>query len=106
MEDNNNAAPAPAGAACLVGHVTVKDPAKWAQYCSKVPATIAPWGGRLLFRGKRNTVLAGAHAYTDVVAIQFPDAASLRGWHDSLEYQALIPIRQQAVDLVLVSYDC
>ena len=106
MEDDTSAAPAPAGSACLVGHVTVKDPAKWAEYCSKVPATVTPWGGQLLFRGKRNSVLSGAHAHTDVVAIRFPDAATLRAWHDSPAYQALIPIREQAVDLVLVSYDC
>jgi len=106
MEDDTSAAPAPAGSACLVGHVTVKDPAKWAEYCSKVPATVTPWGGQLLFRGKRNSVLSGAHAHTDVVAIRFPDAAALHGWHDSPAYQVLIPIREQAVDLVLVSYDC
>ena len=33
--------------ACVIGHISVKDPAKWAEYCSRVPATIAPWGAEL-----------------------------------------------------------
>lgn len=43
----------------LIGHVNVRDAARWAQYRSRVPATLAPWGGELLFRGRRADVLAG-----------------------------------------------
>lgn len=108
MENDSSSKPQqiPAMSACIVGHVTVKDAGKWAEYCSKVPATIIPWGGRLVLRGQTNTVLAGAHTHTGVVIIQFPDAKAVAGWHNSPAYQALIPTRQQAVDLVLVSYDC
>ncbi|MCX7145847.1 MAG: DUF1330 domain-containing protein [Sulfuritalea sp.] len=90
--------------ACLIGHITVKDEALWAEYRSKVPATLAPWGGELLLRGKRFAVLAGEHSYTDVVVIRFPDQAALNGWHASAAYQALIPLRQQAADVVLLAY--
>jgi uncharacterized protein (DUF1330 family) len=90
--------------ACLIGHITVKDEALWAEYRSKVPATLAPWGGELLLRGKRVAVLAGEHSYTDVVVIRFPDQAALNGWHASAAYQALIPLRQQAADVVLLAY--
>ena len=106
MEQNDSSNSGLPAAACIVGHVTVKDAARWAEYCSKVPATIVPWGGRLVLRGKRSSVLSGEHTHTDVVVIQFPDARSIEAWHGSPEYQALIPIREQAVDLVLVSYDC
>jgi hypothetical protein len=37
--------------ACVIGHITVKDEEKWAQYRAQVPATLAPWGAELLFRG-------------------------------------------------------
>lgn len=90
--------------ACLIGHITVKDDALWAEYRGKVPTTLAPWGGELLLRGKRFAVLAGEHSHTDVVAIRFPDQAALDGWHASAAYQALIPLRQRAADVVLLAY--
>lgn len=90
--------------ACVIGHITVKDEEKWAQYRAQVPATLAPWGAELLFRGKRAAVLSGEHAHTDTVVIRFPDAAAVAGWYNSPAYQALIPLRRQAADLVLVSF--
>lgn len=90
--------------ACVIGHITVKDAEKWAQYRAQVPATLAPWGAELLFRGKRAAVLSGEHAHTDTVVIRFPDAAAVAGWYNSPAYQALIPLRRQAADLVLVSF--
>ena len=30
--------------AYVVGHITVKNADKWAEYRSKVPQTLAPWG--------------------------------------------------------------
>ena len=29
--------------AYVIGHITVKDAAKWAEYRARVPATLAPW---------------------------------------------------------------
>jgi len=90
--------------ACVIGHITVKDAEKWAQYRAQVPPTLAPWGAELLFRGKRAAVLSGEHAHTDTVVIRFPDAAAVAGWYASPAYQALIPLREHAADLVLVSF--
>lgn len=93
------------GPAYLIGHLTVKDAAKWAEYRSRVPATLAPWGAELVLRGKRVATLAGEHSHTDVVVIRFPTQEAIDGWHSSSAYQALIPLRQQAADLVLLSYE-
>ena len=90
--------------ACVIGHITVKDAEKWAQYRAQVPATLAPWGAELLFRGKVDAVLAGEHAHTDTVVIRFPDVATVDAWYASPAYQALIPLRRQAADLVLISF--
>ena len=90
--------------ACVIGHITVKDAEKWAQYRAQVPATLTPWGAELLFRGKVDAVLAGGHPHTDTVVIRFPDAAAVAGWYNSPAYQALIPLREHAADLVLVSF--
>ncbi len=88
----------------VIGHITVKDPAKWAEYRAAVPATLAPWRAELVFRGERQAVLGGSHAHTDTVVIRFPDAAAVDGWFNSPAYQALIPLRLQAADVDLISY--
>jgi uncharacterized protein (DUF1330 family) len=93
------------GNAYVIGHITVKDAEKWDAYRSGVPATLAPWGAELVFRGSDAEVLAGQHAHTDVVVIRFPDRKVVDAWHSSAAYQALIPLRQQAAEVVLLSYE-
>lgn len=92
------------GKARLIGHITVKNAAKWDEYRGRVPATLAPWGGALIFRGTLANVLAGEHAHADVVVVSFPDAEALAGWHASAAYQALIPLRMEAAEVVLLAY--
>lgn len=91
--------------AYVVGHITVKDAEKWAEYRSRVPATLTPWGAELVLRGKRVAILAGEHPHADIVVIRFPDKEAIQNWHASPAYQALIPLRQQAAELVLLSYE-
>lgn len=90
--------------AYVIGHITVRDADKWAEYRSRVPATLAPWGAELVFRGRRTAVLAGEHSHADVVVIRFSDQAAVAAWHASPAYQALIPLREQAAEVVLLSY--
>jgi uncharacterized protein (DUF1330 family) len=90
--------------ACVIGHITIRNADKWAKYRASVPATLAPWGAELLFRGQMAAVLSGEHAATDTVVIRFPDAAAADGWYQCDAYQALIPLREQAADLVLLSF--
>jgi uncharacterized protein (DUF1330 family) len=90
--------------ACVIGHITVKDEEKWAQYRAQVPATLAPWGAELLFRGQLAEVLDGQHRHTDTVVIRFPDQAAADAWHSSPAYQALIPLRTEAADLDLLTF--
>lgn len=91
--------------AYVVGYITVRDPGKWAEYKSRMPATLAPWGAELVFRGTRVAVLSGEHEHEDIVAIRFPDAGSASAWYHSPAYQELIPLRTRAADVVLVSYE-
>ena len=91
--------------AYVIGHILVKDAVKWAEYRRQVPATLAPWGAELVFRGRTVAVLSGEHAFSDTVVLRFPDTAAFRGWYESAAYQALIPLRQQAADMVLVGYE-
>ncbi len=87
----------------VIGRIVVKDAAKWASYREQVPATLAPWGAEVLLRGRGLPLLGEAGG--DVVVVRYPDAASVRGWHASAAYQALIPLREQACDMVLAAYE-
>ncbi len=91
--------------ASVVGDIKVKNSDKWVEYRRKVPETLAPWGEEVLFRGRQLQVLSGEHSYIDVVVIRSPDSSSVVEWYNSKAYQALIPVREQAADMVLVSYE-
>lgn len=92
-------------AAYLVGHITVKDTEKWHRYREQVPATLRPWGAEITFRGKLVAVFSGEHTYDNIVVIRFPDKEAINGWHASPPYQALLPLRQQAADMLLLAYE-
>jgi len=92
-------------AAYLVGHITVKDAGKWIKYREQVPATLEPWGAEVTFRGKRVAVFSGELPYDDIVVIRFPDKQAVNNWHNSPAYQALLPLRQQAAEMLLLAYE-
>jgi uncharacterized protein (DUF1330 family) len=91
--------------AYVIGHITVKDSAKWQRYRERVPATLAAWGAEVLVRGRRVALLAGEHAHTDMVVIRFPDMYAVSGWYGCAEYRGLIPLREEAADVVLICYE-
>lgn len=91
--------------AYIIGHITILDTKKWLEYCDKVPATIAPWDGELVFRGKLASVFSGNHKHNDTVVIRFPDIKALNNWHASPEYQSLIILRQEAAEVELLAYE-
>jgi uncharacterized protein (DUF1330 family) len=88
----------------VVGQMTVKQPEKWAQYRSQVLATLLPFGGELVFRGEQALSFSGVNPHPDIVVIRFPSLEDAQGWHGSEAYQKLIPLRQEAADVVLTSY--
>lgn len=92
-------------AAYLIGHITVKDPVLWKTYVDGVQKSLLPFAGEVMFRGKRATVLAGEHHHQNAVVIKFTDQAALQAWYASTAYQTLIPIRNQAAETILISYN-
>ena len=91
--------------AYVVGHITVKQSEQWDEYRARVPATLAPWGAELVYRGQQRAALAGELSHPDIVVIRFPSLDAVNGWFASAAYQALIPLRQQAAEVVLLSYE-
>ncbi len=92
-------------AAFCVGLIRVKDPLAWEQYRSRVGATITQYGGQVLFRGAQARVYSGAMPHERVVTLRFDSLAAANAWHDSPEYQALVPLREQGADVTLVLYE-
>ena len=90
--------------AYVVGQMTVKNETKWAEYRGQVLATLMPFGGELVFRGNQVRALSGECPHADIVVIRFASLADADGWHNSAAYQALIPLRQEAADVVLTTY--
>ncbi len=92
-------------AAYLIAHVKIKDLDQWKIYINSVGATMKAFGAETVFQGKKVAVLKGDHQYNLVGVIKFPDQAAIDNWHSSEAYQALIPTRTKAADLVLITYD-
>ena len=91
--------------AYIVGQIRIKDADLWANYCNQVPVTLEPWNAELMFRGKNEVTFAGETPYTDIVVIRFPDLATAKAWHNSEAYQALVPLRESAADVLLSGFE-
>ena len=92
-------------ASFLVGHITVKDDELWQKYVSGVRESLLPFDSKVIFRGKLASVLAGKHDHDLVVVIEFPDQSTLDNWYSSEKYQALIPLRDKAANVVIMAYE-
>lgn len=83
----------------------IKNPQIFADYGTKAGATLAPFGGELVVRGKAGDTLAGASDHQAVGVVRFQDMGALKAWYHSADYQALIPLRDEAADMTLVTYE-
>jgi len=92
-------------AAYLVGHISVKNDALWQAYTTGVRESLSPFESKIVFRGQLVSVLAGEHEHDRVVVIEFPDYPTLNDWYHSEKYQSLIPLRQEAADVVITTYE-
>ena len=91
--------------AYVVGQIAMKNEALWVEYRSKVPATLEPWGAELLFRGKRTATDDLNPSHTHIVVIKFSTLDDVNGWLQSAAYKALIPLRNEAAELVSMTYE-
>ena len=91
--------------AYVVGQMTIKNQDKWIQYRSQVLATLTPWDGVLVFRGQQIKALAGQCTHPEIVVVRFPSLEKADAWHASAAYQALIPLRCEAAEVVLITYE-
>jgi len=92
-------------AAYLIGQIRVKDKEKWQQYVAGVAGSLQGYDAEVIFRGKRTAVLAGDHDKDLTVVIRFTDQQGLQKWFEADTYQRLIPLRDSAAEVTIVTYD-
>jgi uncharacterized protein (DUF1330 family) len=90
--------------AFFIATTTVKDMEKFQDYAGKAAQTFAPFGGELVIRGTADQTLAGASNHQAVSVVRFPDMEALEAWYRSPDYQALIPLRDDAAQMTLTTY--
>ncbi|MAW54325.1 MAG: hypothetical protein CMM69_02510 [Rhodospirillaceae bacterium] len=88
--------------AYVIIHVIIKDPEKVKEYAAIAGPTVAAAGGDFVSAGEVADALAGEHGYDKAIVIKFPDKATAQAWYKSDEYQAAVPIREQAMDAVFI----
>ena len=91
--------------AFVIATAKIKDPAKFAEYGQKAGPTLAKFGGKLLCRGKFGADLVNASEHDTGAVISFASRADVSEWYDSPEYQEIIPLRNEAADMVFAVYD-
>ena len=91
--------------AYVIALETIHDQAMFAEYAKGVPATLAPFQGRLVARGGKFTVLEGEWQNPRTVIIEFPSREAAQGWYDSDAYQKIIGLRHQSSKGNLVILD-
>lgn len=91
-------------AAFFIATTKIKDAEKFQEYAGQAGQTISAHGGKMIARGKVAAALAGECTHQGTGIVRFPDMDTLSGWYNSAEYQALIPLRNEAVEMSLVAY--
>lgn len=81
-------------AAYLIANITVKDPARFAEYRERVSPMIAAHGGRYLIRGGAVTVVEGEPALDRVVVLEYPDMETLKRFYHGADYAPLLALRE------------
>ncbi len=81
---------------------TIKDAEKFKVYGAGAGPTLAAHGGTFAGRFMIEDVLEGASEHQGVVMLEFPSLEAAKGWYNSPEYQALIPTRREAADMVFL----
>ena len=82
-------------AAYVIVGVDVTEPESYGDYAREVPGTLEPYGGRFVVRGGDFSVLEGHWPASHIVVLPFPSVDRATAWHESPEYQAILPIRQK-----------
>ena len=79
--------------AYFIAELETTNPAGMEAYRAAVPATLAQYGGRFAVRGGNTELLEGGPEPKRIVILEFADAAAIKRWYNSPEYQKILPGR-------------
>ena len=91
--------------AYLFANIEITHPKEFEEYRASVSAVIAAHGGRYLVRGGAVERLEGDAPAGRLVFVEFPDMTQLKAFYGSVEYQALLALRQRAAKTNLLAVE-
>lgn len=91
--------------AFVVATPKIKDKDKFGEYSKAAGETLAAYGATVAKRGAFAASLVGGADHTAVVVIEFSDSNTIKEWYNSDAYQAIIPLRDEACDMTITSYE-
>lgn len=81
--------------AFMISRITLRDSAKFKEYLQASKKIASTYGAELILNGSyRYNITDDPNDHELVVAACFPDVESIRRWHDSDEYQAIVALRE------------
>lgn len=80
----------------MIVDLTALDKTKLAEYSALAADTLPTFSGHFIAKGAIE-VMHGEAAFQLKAVIEFPDKVSAKSWYNSAEYQAIIPLREQAI---------
>ena len=89
-------------AVCLIGDVTVKDPAAYEQYREEAGDLISRHRGEYVVRGGEVEVVTGDWRPNRLIILRFPDKAAVRAYLADPVFQQLGELRQRAIQSQIV----
>ena len=82
----------------FIAKVTVNDAEAYAEYGKRFYAVFEKYNGTVLAADGDYEVLEGECGVDKLVIVSFPNAADLKAWYHSPEYQELVAVRAAASD--------
>lgn len=87
--------------AYLIANYTITNPDGYAAYPPAVAPTLAPFGGELIVADFDSEAVEGAPSPVSIV-VRFPDRQSARDWYNSDAYQAVVGLRVENTEGMLL----
>ncbi|WP_199886112.1 DUF1330 domain-containing protein [Pseudoalteromonas sp. T1lg23B] len=84
--------------ALIIVKLKVKDMEKLKEYSAQTGAILEKFDGKVLIKGAPTVLCGDVAGFDKTVVFEFPSREAAEGWYNSPEYQALIAIRDEAMD--------
>ncbi len=89
----------------LIARYTLKDAEATSRYSALAAPTMSKHGGQIVYRGACRDFLAGNDRFEHAVVATFPNREQALEWYTSPDYQTLIPLRDEGVDIEISLYE-